>query len=71
MTNKEEKTDVCRNCRHYLKTDIQQGLCRRYPPVPMVMGMNQQGPVMGAGQPVVNDKGTCGEFSPKDSVIQA
>lgn len=69
--SKDENKEICKHCRHFLNTDVQQGICRRYPPQLFVAGMSQQGAVMGAGQPTTAKKSTCGEYSPDVSALDA
>jgi hypothetical protein len=64
--------DTCISCRHYFKPlngPAGQGMCRRYPPMPVLIGMVQPKIAGQSPQPVVNgffppqsDGGTCGEY---------
>lgn len=51
----------CKDCTHFRKTDIAQGECWRFPPVPFPI---QQGMGMGvmSVRPPVQDEHTCGEW---------
>jgi hypothetical protein len=67
--------DACALCRFWASEDNRQGLCRRFPPTPLMLGFGQPsvlaGPQQGP-QPMINsyypamlEHGWCGEFSPR------
>jgi len=69
---------TCADCRHWLTNDGKQGVCRRYPPMPVIIGFAPQSAIHDpskpqAGVPVVNAffppmlaMGACGEHEPKE-----
>jgi len=65
------KRKTCEHCAHFLSNDgkdgMSGGICRRFPPVAMLM--QQPNTILGAGavgmagvSPPVDDHYTCGEF---------
>lgn len=51
---------TCNDCQHYSAMNQQ---CRRNPPVPVIIGTNQQGQPAVAGMwPAVQSSDWCGEF---------
>lgn len=68
-------TRKCSACQHFMRIDEAGGLCRRFPPVPMVVGMNQgpqqvlankprpMEPIIMPFFPHVGAVDECGEFS--------
>lgn len=67
----------CSGCEHFLLLEESGGLCRRFPPVPMVVGMNQGPqqvlankprpivPIIQPFFPRVGSEDVCGEYSMK------
>lgn len=65
----------CSTCQHFLRVDDDGGLCRRYPPQPMVVGMREGKqqvlankprpiePIIMPFFPRVGPNDVCGEFS--------
>ena len=58
--------DACQTCTFFLSSDDAQGLCRRFPPVPLI---HVNGPVVSVFPPMLNE-GRCGEFKSKNGVLQ-
>ena len=68
--------DCCATCRYWASEDTKQGLCRRGPPIPMMIGMGtiqapvianpnpppQQQPIIMSYFPNMLAHGWCGEF---------
>lgn len=66
----------CATCRFWTSEDNRQGLCRRYPPTPIMLGFGQPSiladptrsqpqPLIMAYFPAMMANGWCGEFAPK------
>ncbi len=69
-------TDCCATCRYWASEDGKQGLCRRYPATPVMIGMIQSAivadPARAQAQPAIMsyfpnmlEHGWCGEFLPR------
>jgi hypothetical protein len=72
-------TDCCATCRYWASEDNRQGLCRRFPPTPLFLGMGvvqapvianpnapqQQQPIVNSYYPALLERGWCGEFAPR------
>ena len=54
---------TCQNCKFFLATTDTDGLCRRFPPVPLVYEGNQ---TISVFPPMLNE-GYCGEHKEKDN----
>ena len=68
--------DCCATCRYWATEDRKTGLCRRFPPRPIMLGMGQPSvltdPARAAPQPIIMsyypnmmEHGWCGEHTPK------
>jgi hypothetical protein len=71
--------DCCATCRYWASEDNKAGLCRRFPPTPIMIGMGtvqasvianpntppQQQPIIMSYFPNMLDFGWCGEFLPR------
>ncbi len=76
ISNNMEDRPKCGDCRYYAgqKPTLGNvkgtggGMCLRFPPTPMLVGIDQatQQPIMGAQCPPVAETHMCGEFSPKN-----
>lgn len=69
-------TDCCATCRYWASEDQKQGLCRRFPATPIMLGMGQPSvltdPARAQPQPIIMsyypnmlEHGWCGEFLPR------
>ena len=54
--------ETCKSCKFFLSTQETQGLCRRYPPIPL---LHIQGSITSVFPALLND-GWCGEYIPND-----
>ena len=64
----------CKNCEHFHSTDPMTigesaGICRRYPPAPLVVPVGNSLALQGHFPPVTSET-VCGEFKTKTSIIQ-
>lgn len=61
--------ECCAKCRHYHLPKPDAGMCRRNPPVPMIVGMQQGAlgpiPIVTGYFPPTNRDVVCGEFQPR------
>ena len=53
---------TCATCKYFLAVTEADGLCRRFPPVPLVY---PNGPTVSVFPPMLNE-GYCGEFKEKE-----
>ena len=53
---------TCATCKHFLAVTDADGLCRRFPPVPLVFSNDQTISVF----PPMLTEGACGEFQEKE-----
>jgi hypothetical protein len=69
-------TDCCATCRHWASDDKKAGLCRRFPPTPIMIGFTQPSivadPTKAQATPAIMSYfpqmmafGHCGEFAPR------
>jgi len=59
---------TCDQCKHSRLVGQGQWRCTRFPPVPMIGGMTDQGPAILSAFPTVQPLMSCGEFvSVKDA----
>ncbi len=52
---------TCQTCNHFFQTSDEQGLCRRFPPVPLI---TKSGETHSVFPPMLNE-GLCGEHKEK------
>lgn len=54
---------TCKNCKFFLAATDADGLCRRFPPVPLI---HPNGPTFSVFPPMLNE-GYCGEHKEQDN----
>ena len=61
----EIRKSECGLCRYHTVKDrkLDELICRRYPPVNVVMGMTKNGPMIVSMYPTVRRDWACGEFA--------
>jgi hypothetical protein len=59
--------ESCEKCKFWTwaKNQGNKGVCRRFPPIPMMVGANDQGPIIGSQFPIMMGEGWCGEYAVK------
>jgi hypothetical protein len=71
MAPDELEGKKCRQCEHYEAVNLDQGVCHRFPPAPLVMISQLGQPQVQFYFSMVNPKNHCGEFKYKGIIATA
>ena len=63
----DKDVDRCGNCKYHFTdpNNVTQGVCRRRPPIPIVVGGNKKGAQISFQWPIVKSTLWCGEWKPR------